>query len=174
MPRSRASAAPAFTLVELTLVVVIMGCIAGIAVPRLGSAADHAKSAVVRGSADELQKALDFYAAEHFDQGPEIDPDRTLTSTPSSIAQRLLRRTTEKGAVGSGGRYGPYLRAWPVNLINGKRSLRIDGPPAGANTAGWRLDSAMRIIDADNGAGAVGGAHIVAANDGDGYIATDP
>jgi hypothetical protein len=49
--------------------------------------------------------------------------------------------------------FGPYLRAWPENPVNGRRSIRIDGAPAGANTHGWRVDSATGRIESDVPAG---------------------
>ncbi len=142
-----------FSLIELVIVVVIIGIIAAIAVPRFSSAIEKSADAAVAQNVAVLQKAIDLYTAEHADLSPAREAGGA-TSTPNAMIRRLIQRTDASGALESTGIYGPYLRAWPENPANGRRSLRIDGAAAGANTHGWRFDSATGVIQSDAPAGA--------------------
>lgn len=46
--------------------------------------------------------------------------------------------------------YGPYVEKIPVNPFNNLSTIRFDGEPAGANKAGWRLDTKTSCFQADN------------------------
>jgi hypothetical protein len=81
-----------------------------------------------------IRASLDLYRAEH---------DGRLPSTGSSTE-------FEKALTQRVGRYGPYIRAVPDNPFNGLDTVRFDGEPAGANTAGWRLDTQTGVLQADN------------------------
>jgi len=139
----------AFSLIELVIVVVIMGVIAAIAIPRMGSAADNAKNNALKGNLDELQRAVDLYTGEHAGQAPAVEPDGSVTGTPNTVIARLLLPSDVNGTLNSSGVLGPYLRFWPINPINGSNRLRIDGIPAPSNQAGWRYDSTSNAIQSD-------------------------
>ncbi|MEM7624887.1 MAG: prepilin-type N-terminal cleavage/methylation domain-containing protein [Planctomycetota bacterium] len=64
----------AFSLVELIIVVVVIGLIAAIAVPRFSKASEEASTAAMKANIDEIQKAVDLYQAEHGDYPLTIDP----------------------------------------------------------------------------------------------------
>ncbi|MCG3137010.1 MAG: hypothetical protein HJJLKODD_00851 [Phycisphaerae bacterium] len=55
----------AFSLVELVIVIVIIGILAAIAIPRYSSATDSAQLQQARANARTIQKALDLFMAEH-------------------------------------------------------------------------------------------------------------
>jgi len=66
----------------------------------------------------------------------------------------LLKKSDLDGTVNdSTGIYGPYIDSIPVNRINGLPTVRMDGAAAGANTHGWRYDTATGTIEADHTAG---------------------
>ncbi len=140
----------AFSLIELVVVVVIIGIIAAIAVPRLSGATQNSQSAVIRGSLKVLTNAVEVYAAEHNGLTPAQAPDGSADPDADAFIKRLTTQTAADGVSGGAAIYGPYLRAMPTNPISGLSSLRIDGPPAGAGTDGWRYDSALRIFQADS------------------------
>jgi prepilin-type N-terminal cleavage/methylation domain-containing protein len=145
---------PAFSLLELVIVLVIMGVVAAIAIPRMSSSAENAKAGSLRADLDQLQRSIELYAAEHGDRGPEMNSDGSVVANPRAIATRLMRPTNEAGTPAAAAPLGPYLRLWPRNPYNGRYTIRLDGPPAGANVAGWRFDSASRTIEADHSVGA--------------------
>lgn len=61
-----------FTLVELVIVVVIIGLIAAIAIPRFSNASAQAAEVALRSDLAKLRKAIDFYAAEHDGDWPAL------------------------------------------------------------------------------------------------------
>jgi len=142
--------AQGFSLIELVIVAVIIGIIAAIAVPRLGSAGSGSKQAAVSDDVSIIQKAIDLYAAEHLGNGP----DRIVGGSPDTdgarLVQRLVSKTNERGGQAGAVIFGPYLRALPTNPFNGLNTVRIDGAPAGANTQGWRYDSRSQVIEPDH------------------------
>lgn len=134
-------------MIELAIVVVIMGVIAAIALPRLSSASENAARNAVAHDRAVLQRAIDMYAAEH-----RGDLPHTGAATKTFFVLRLLARTDENGNIQKDGPYGPYLSAVPVNRVNGLATIRRDGPAPGANTHGWRYDTATGRVEPDHGA----------------------
>ncbi len=152
---------PGFSLIELVIVVVILGVVAAIAAPRLGGAAERAQTANLNANLARLQKAIDLYTAEHGDQCPASNGAGGFRTNGRWVVERLEQRTDSDGTINNGsGLFGPYLRAFPVNPINNLATVRIDGAAAGANTHGWRYDTATRSIAPDHGPGAVGGQQV--------------
>lgn len=148
--RYRTTAPKAFALVELIIVLVIIGIIAAIAVPRVANAAARANAAALRASYNAFDRAIALYTEEHSGRSPAHQPDGSVSTDAAAFLARITGLTTDTGAPSPSGPFGPYLRAAPVNPINKMASVRIDGPLAGANLAGWRFDSARRIILPDH------------------------
>lgn len=138
----------AFSLVEMVMVVLTIGIIAMIAVPRMSQAAGDAKASAILANIRVLQNALDMYEAEHGNRSPAHNPDGTVSTDGDRFAKRLTGTTSEDGRIG--GLFGPYLLRIPPNPGNGLATVRIDGPPAGAATAGWRYDTTARSILPDH------------------------
>ncbi|MCB9845267.1 MAG: prepilin-type N-terminal cleavage/methylation domain-containing protein [Phycisphaeraceae bacterium] len=128
-----------FSLVELVIVVVIIGIIGAIAAPRLSGQAERAKESAVIGTWQAVTKAVDFYAAEHDGLSPAHSARSTVDTSGTNFVARLVQTTDSDGK--SPGMFGPYLRDLPANPINRRRTVRINGAAAGANTHGWRFDS---------------------------------
>lgn len=119
----------AFSLVEMIVVIVIIGIITAIALPRFsrgvgssGAAALHQNMAVLRG-------ALEFYSTEHRGAYPGATGDGVNAAhTEASFVRQMTKFTDIDGNVQNTGdatfRYGPYLR-------RGMPPLPV-GPYAGA------------------------------------------
>lgn len=150
MPRSRypARTRPAFSLVEVAIVVIIIGIVAAIAVPRMGGAVVRTRVGSLRADVAALDRAAEMYAAEHSGRCPAHDSAGTLDTSGEALAARLLGATHESGA--PGGWLGPYLLRVPPNPFNGRSTVRVDGAPAGAGTHGWCYDSATWSFRADD------------------------
>jgi len=83
-----------------------------------------------------MRAQLDLYRAQHGEYLPDCD----------SFAGFKIAMTTRVG------RYGPYVKEIPINPFNDLNVVRFDGEPAGAGTAGWRLDTGSCLFQADNDA----------------------
>lgn len=142
----------AFSLVELVIVVVIIGIIASIAVPRLTSATVRAREQQAISVVASLQRALDLCLYEHdplMNNGnPEVKEPRLieyLNKAPGT-ANLLLDGTSYDGK--SAGTIGPYLRNIPTNpVVSDKATAWVAdnlGSPAlaGNGSEGW----AVKII----------------------------
>ncbi|MCA9275000.1 MAG: prepilin-type N-terminal cleavage/methylation domain-containing protein [Phycisphaerales bacterium] len=150
--RAICSSQRAFSLIELVIVVIIIGIIAAIAVPRMSSAADNASLKSVVGSQSALQKAVDLYTVEHEGVLPHIG-----AADAKTFYFRLLRTSDLDGSINeSTGIYGPYINGIPVNSINGKNTIRRGGAVAGAGTHGWRYDTTSGQIEPDHPSGETG------------------
>lgn len=141
-----------FSLIELVIVVVILGLISAMAIPRMTRGAGNAGAATLRGDLAVLRGAIELYRAEHEGRFP----------VAMAIADQLTKFTKHDGTdpqttadVASGRIYGPYLAKvppLPVGAQKGKTSIETaDGPTVGwiyipasglivANCAGTELD----------------------------------
>ncbi|MCB9851095.1 MAG: hypothetical protein H6817_10380 [Phycisphaerales bacterium] len=133
----------AFSLVELVLVVVIIGIIAGIAVPRISQAGAQADARALLATLNNVRDAIDRYYAEH-GKFPGYDPSNDNPDGDWFIKQ-LTKYTDAAGDVkdspGGDYVYGPYLRSpFPSNPFNGLSTVKVkptDGGAVTLNATGW-------------------------------------
>lgn len=117
----------AFTLIELLIVVLILGILAAITIPRFGNASDEAKEAVLVSNLAVMRQAIEMYRVQHLDKYP---------GQPSVMhfAQNLVVSSAADGS--KWGPYGPYLSGGelPSNPFTGTYTLwQIQGSgPTGA------------------------------------------
>jgi len=145
------SSRKAFSLVELVIVIVIIGIISAIAIPRMSSSADNAAKNSVIGDQSAIQRALDLYEVEH--EGVMV---HVGAGTLKTLFFRLIKKTDLDGTVNDAGIYGPYINGLPENKINGLATWRRGGAAAGANTHGWHYDTTTGQIQPDHLSGASG------------------
>ena len=139
---------PAFTLLELVMVVVVVGTIGAIAVPRMVSASENAKAASLEASRVVFQKALDLYVEEHAGLNANQEPDGSAGNDASAFAKRMTNATDASGRIDPQGLYGPYLRAIPVNTFAATQGVRLTGGASPRDYA-WYFDSATNTIVPD-------------------------
>ncbi len=136
---------PGFSLIELVIVVVIMGIIAAIAIPRLSRGTDGAAESALIGDLAVMRKAIDLYVTEHTGTLPTL----------AGFEAQMLAYTDPLGNAnttsGSGFIYGPYLRALPpLPLGTKKGATGVKGPPANGNGPyGWVYDQTAGTIVAN-------------------------
>ena len=133
---------PAFTLIELLIVVVILGIIAAIVVPQFTIATDDARLSTLRTNLATVRAQLQLYKLEHQDNFPT---DNT------TFEAQLTAKTDAAGAAGTD--YGPYLMMVPENPFTGTRDIKaakvVDA--GGANKAAWYyLATDTRLIRAND------------------------
>lgn len=135
---------PAFSLVELVMVVVIIGVIASIAVPRMTKASQRAELSSIQGNIRTIRMAIDRYYAEH-GTFPGGDPANGSPNGGLFIKQ-LIYYSDSKGEPSqkftSRFRFGPYMRSpFPKNPDNGLSKVHVKKEPGNADPAfkdaGW-------------------------------------
>ena len=124
----------AFSLVELVIVIVILGIIAAIAIPRISSGSRNAGESTLRANLTDLRNAIDWYYSEHHNKFPGQVGDGTnaADSEPAFINQ-LTKYSDANGTVSSDKDplfpFGPYLRgsfpALPIGENKGQATITV-------------------------------------------------
>jgi len=143
MRRQRA----AFTLIEILIVVVILGIVAAIVVPRMSDFSTVANETNLKENLSKIRVHLQVYRNQHAGF-----PD------PSHLADQLTKFTDFHGNTAAGRstqyRYGPYLEQMPPNPISKLASIRVasapgEAAPPGDADAGWWYNPMTGIFCAD-------------------------
>jgi general secretion pathway protein G len=102
----------AFTLVEILIVVVILGILAAIVIPRFANASKDARRASLSSQLQAVRAQIQLYIIEHGDQRP-----------PNFTGANWTDLTTQ--SVYNGVNRGPYLPSVPVNPMNGFTNIAV-------------------------------------------------
>ena len=144
-----------FSLVELVIVIVILGVIAAIAIPRISSGSKNAGEAALRANLATVRNAIDWYYGEHNNNFPGAKTDG-VNAAGSTLAftNQLTQYSNAAGVVSADKNpafpYGPYIRgnfpSLPVGVNAGSSEVTVVASPAvlGASTGdgtGWRFSS---------------------------------
>jgi len=149
-----------FTLVELLIVVVILGLLAAIVIPRFSSASSAARASMLADDLRILRIQIAVFRAQHIGVAagyPDCDTSQAPTEA-DFIAQVTMasKATGETAAPGTAGfDFGPYLREMPVNPVNGKSTVQIivDAgvvPAVADDSDGWIYQPSTLTIKADS------------------------
>jgi len=150
----------AFTLVEILIVVLILGILAAIVLPRFSNASAIARASMLADDLRIVRMQLVVYKAQHLGV-PAGYPDGVPTAAPTEEAFRLQMTQAsnvygETAAPGTAGYdYGPYLREVPENPVNGENTVQIipDGQPfpaAGDDSHAWIYKPSTMEFHADS------------------------
>lgn len=114
-PRRARRAARGFTLLELTMVALIIGVVSALAVPRLSRAGRNADIAAQHEDWSRVQRQIEFYATEHGGTYPGAAGDGVnAANTAAAFVAQMTRFTAADGrantTLAAPYIYGPYLR----------------------------------------------------------------
>jgi general secretion pathway protein G len=139
--RHSPTARRAFSLVELVVVVVIVGILAAIAIPRFTSAGESATDSALAADLETLRKAIDLYHGEHLGKYPDL----------ARVSDQLTQYTDVHGNVSptrtSAHSLGPYVRAIPALKVGPTRGSTGIAAAAG-DDVGWVYDETSGEITA--------------------------
>jgi len=142
-----------FSWYDVVVVILLIGTVAAIAVPRISTAAREAADLSLRDDLAMLRDAIDMYAAEHNGQFPAQDND------PETFIRQLTEPTDVHGNIGHSEEYpfGPYLpKGVPVLSVGPNRgAVEIMIAPTGPTVdetmseIGWVYNSRTGLIVAN-------------------------
>ena len=134
----------AFTLVELVMVVVIIGIVSAIAVPRMSSTATHASANAMQATLMNVRTAIECFYAEH-NRYPGYDPANGSANGDHFVKQLTMYSDASGNSNATHSatyKFGPYLRKpFPVNLANNLATVYVKATRTAASPAdgsvGW-------------------------------------
>lgn len=140
-------ARPAFTLVEILIVVIILGILAGIVIPNITSVTTISREANLKGNLSKIRAQLQVYRNQH-----------NAFPSGATFADQMTKYTNIDGTV-SGARtgtfrFGPYLEQMPPNPITKFATIRTSSDPAdhfppGDSDGGWWFNEVTGYFYAD-------------------------
>lgn len=125
----------AFSLIELVIVIIILGVISAIAVPRMIRAGEGADVTSLKADLQVMRGAIEMYRYEH-----------AAFPTAAEFTDQMTLETNAAGTPTVGGGYGPYLFKVPPCKTGAHKDEAgvkgISGAPAAedAGVVGWLYD----------------------------------
>jgi len=149
MPRSGAKSfgRTGFTLVELLIVVVILGILAGIVIAGFSNTSTEAKENMLKENLRAIRTQIGVYRAQHIDVSPGYaGGDDTGVPSEADFVAQMTQKTDQYGdTTAADADFGPYMRVWPEYPITKNSAvLMLGNDEAVPDTAeegdyGWRF-----------------------------------
>jgi general secretion pathway protein G len=147
MPSPRINLAPrAFTLIEILIVVIILGILAAIVIPQVGSASATASDNTLREDVRFMRQEIEAFKYQHNDISPGY-PGGAASATPDSATlNSQMTNATDQNfnsvSTTASNALGPYLSSFPVDPVNGLSTVLVIGngttfPTAADGAYGW-------------------------------------
>ena len=134
----------AFTLVEILIVVIILGFLAAIIIPKFSNAVLESKESMLKENLRMMRVQIGTYRAQHWDTSPGYDGGGNLSE--QAFLDQMTKFSDEKGNTNDVASeefpYGPYLRTMPENPIDSSAAINIiadnqDMPANAPGIDGW-------------------------------------
>jgi general secretion pathway protein G len=126
-----------FTLIEILIVVIVLGILAAIVVPKFAGATTTSRKLSLKGELRMIRGAIQLYRVEHRDQLPDLVGTNWDAILQYSDIHGNLNATQDL-TVTPPVNCGPYLKDAPYNPL--AQSTVIDTAPAAG--VGWVYDFA--------------------------------
>ena len=138
----RASAG--LTLVEILIVVLVLGILAAIVIPKFSDATQQARESQLKKDLQSIRAQLELYKTQHGNQYPAAgDGDDAAT-----FVAQLTGKTNAQGEYGPSAdpapTLGPYLRVLPTNpfAVGGASDVEVGDTQHPDGQPGWFYDPA--------------------------------
>lgn len=106
-----------FTLVEILIVVVILGILAGIVIPKFANATEDSRATATLMNLRHIRTEIELYRVEHGGHMPALATFVEQMTLSSNIQGQTA-------AIGTAGYHlGPYLKSIPVNPYTGEAEI---------------------------------------------------
>ncbi len=152
--------ARAFTLVEILIVVVLLGVLAGVVLPMIAKGAISARESALASDLQMLRRYVLIYRTQHWEVAPGYpDGDTTAAPTAQAFFDQMTMSSNASGQTAAVGTpsfpRGPYLMKMPVNPLNNMDTIEMlaDGanfPANGDDSHGWIYKAATAEVRGDN------------------------
>lgn len=138
-----------FTLVEMLIVVVLLGILATLVVPKFASASDDAKETQVLTDTQTIRGLIQLYTVHHNGRAPHLDENGSAAH--AHFRDRLLQKTDQNGKLNPAGAFGPYLKIWPANsYMEGEKAKEVmigaARYPPGDESTGWYYSTTTELF----------------------------
>lgn len=149
----------AFTLVEILIVVLILGILAAIVLPKFSNASAIARASMLADDLRVIRTQFTVYKAQHNSVSPGYaSGDPTDAPSTDAVTAQMTKASNAAGTTGEPGTaglvYGPYFREFPVNPVNSKSTVLVVANdaelPAASDNFGWIYQPSSLIIKADS------------------------
>lgn len=146
-----------FTLVEILIVMLILGILAMIAVPKFMQASQEARESALKSDLWNVRSQLELYKAQHGGKYPQdivgsnsaawISQLASSTNSSGSVKpSSSSRRVMPVGDTAPTYPLGPYLKEFPANaFVSGDTATAVEfgtqDPPPGDGKTGWYLNT---------------------------------
>lgn len=150
----------AFTLVEILVVVVLLGILAGVVLPLVAGSSLSAKESALALDLQMLRRYVLIYKSQHLEVGPGYpNGDTTQAPAEQTFIEQITMSSNPAGqtaAVGTAGfERGPYLMKIPVNPLNNLSTVQMLGDaedfPANADDShGWIYKASTSEVRSDS------------------------
>ena len=147
------------TLIEILVVVVILGILGAIVLPKFSNASATARENMLAEDLRVFRTQLTVFKGQHLNVAPGYPGlNSSVTPTEDAFIAYLTgasNRDGNLGAIGTIGYYGPYFSSIPMNPLNAKNTVQIiaDGdalPVTGDNSHGWVYQPSTLTLRADS------------------------
>jgi len=161
-----------FTLIEMIIVIIIMGILAAVIIPQIGTSTADAKLSTVKTDLTTLRNAVEIYYAQHNSTYPGYNANDGTAgpAAAGAAATAFVEQLTQytdldgdcQGTKDATHKYGPYVKAGqlPVNPYNDSNAVVCDVATTdittrvwdGVGTAGWHFYTQTGVLVANDSA----------------------
>jgi general secretion pathway protein G len=149
-----------FTLVEILIVVIILGILAAMILPRFSNATAAARASMLADDLRIMRTQVGVFRAQHIGVAPGYPGgDTSLPPTEAAFTAHITLASNprcETAPLGTAGyEYGSYFTQMPTNPLNEKSTVQIVGdsaefPSEGDDSHGWIYQPSSLIFKADS------------------------